>query len=722
MTEDFLDTPPDPPPHPWSTWFHPLTIAAFLLRPRVRYVLSWILAVVVAGFAVYDAWTCWDEPPPATSQALRVAEVCSVVAAKAQCGQALGCGPVPYLLGVADPVVRARRDRNWGHATIDFGGQYLMGRMIVEGRGRELYRRAVHREVLEQAFPNPAPTSAEVESSDTDKLLGWMMSSDKPEFKTTWFELTDKSIESLRAAEVPQGVLSKLNPLKHRRFALREDFVAELGNVLDNDELARFQDRVANQAREELGGPMYPPVHAVLYAPLCLLSPPSSYRLAQLLVLVTLWLCGWLVERLSDGRVWWPVAVVALIVYPGFTGAIDLGQNATFTLLILLAGWWQLKEGHPWRGGLLWGFLAYKPVWAAAFLLAPLLLRRWRFVAAVVLGGAALAAATLPLVGVQTWFDWWKVGQIGAWEYTRQQTWILLGRELLNIPRRWMLEFANGLGTQESLEGRLPTILGMLLWLTPPALTVLLVWLRRRCFREVTGPGAALVLLGAYFACYHFMYYDAMLAVLPLALLFAEPWRFLPLYRWHGPIPPTADPAVAAPGPLLVVLVRGPWAMAFALRRRWWRDLPAVVLLVLLLASANLFSLWKTEGPSPPPWGSRFGIAFVVGLLMLMISPAVFLLGRTQLFHPFRTFLFNLLFTLYCVVALSLLLGTLVVFALRRQELFPPPWDTLLTLGLWLWCAWEVALSAQPPPAPRMPLEESVPVEAASETAVCQLD
>jgi ABC-type Na+ efflux pump permease subunit len=63
-----------------------------------------------------------------------------------------------------------------------------------------------------------------------------------------WFKLTDESVKALRAAAVPEGVLSKLNPLKDKLFARREEFLTELGKVLDPDDLARFQDRVVNHA------------------------------------------------------------------------------------------------------------------------------------------------------------------------------------------------------------------------------------------------------------------------------------------------------------------------------------------------------------------------------------------------------------------------------------------------------------------------------------------
>ena len=70
---------------------------------------------------------------------------------------------------------------------------------------------------------------------------------------------------------------------------------------------------------------------------------------------------------------------------------MELGQNAQFTLLILVWGWCLAAKGHELRAGAVWGLLAFKPVWAVAFLLVPIVLRRWRMlfgmVAAVVTGG-----------------------------------------------------------------------------------------------------------------------------------------------------------------------------------------------------------------------------------------------------------------------------------------------------------------------------------------------
>src|SRR5687767_12991139 len=78
----------------------------FLLHPTTRYVLAWLLALGLAVGYLEWAWRFFDEP--------------------------------------------RRNDGNTGHVFIDFGGQWLLGRMIVEGQGRQLYNRSVQRELVLQ--------------------------------------------------------------------------------------------------------------------------------------------------------------------------------------------------------------------------------------------------------------------------------------------------------------------------------------------------------------------------------------------------------------------------------------------------------------------------------------------------------------------------------------------------------------------------------------------
>jgi arabinofuranan 3-O-arabinosyltransferase len=516
-------------------WQDLLAVGRFLLRPWPRYLACWVLALAFAGFAAREAWTCWDEPK--------------------------------------------RADGNWGHGTIDFGGQWLMGRMVWEGRGRQLYDRRALQEVLEDAYPRADGDPND--KTDSEKLLDWLIDS-------------------------------------------RDD-------------------------NTHLGGALYPPVQGMLFAPLGALPPRTAYRVLQAIVLVLAFVNGWLAERLTAGGVWWPAAAAVLMLFPGFNATINLAQNALLSLTLVAAGWWQLRRGHPWLGGVLWGFLAFKPVWAAAFLLVPLLSRRWKFAAAMVLTGGVLSAATLPLVGWQTWLDWLAVGRLAAADYARQESWIILSRDLLGIPRRWMLHFQDGIARDPQPWGQVATALGLALWLSVVAATATVAVWRRRRMDGFSGPGPAFLLLGAYFACYHFMYYDVMLGALPTMLLFTDPRRAWPLRRMrllHGP--GTAerlaalDPGAAPAGP----------------------------------------------PPRDPDWSERI-TTLPPAEGWHLLAPSVLVL----VFKPH--WLLNLVPPLLLV---GMLVGPPLCYLFDPTYHFPPT-ETFCLLALWAWCGWQVLTTGGDPAA-----------------------
>src|SRR5262249_61694028 len=118
---------PRPPPAPVSP-------PPPLPCPRPRLALAWLLAVCAGAVALSYAW--------------------AVAFASSQ-----------------------RPDGNSGHAMIDFGCQWLMGRMIVEGEGRHLYHRPTIRTVLERAYP-VADADPASDKSDADKLMDWLSQGD----------------------------------------------------------------------------------------------------------------------------------------------------------------------------------------------------------------------------------------------------------------------------------------------------------------------------------------------------------------------------------------------------------------------------------------------------------------------------------------------------------------------------------------------------------------
>ena len=100
------------------------------------------------------------------------------------------------------PELLRRADGNSAHTHIDFGGQWTMGRMLVLGRGRELYHRQRQWEVVRAGFPTADEAPAVREEGlvpghrrviaprnqdlrhDADRMMDWFMGADPPGWKT----------------------------------------------------------------------------------------------------------------------------------------------------------------------------------------------------------------------------------------------------------------------------------------------------------------------------------------------------------------------------------------------------------------------------------------------------------------------------------------------------------------------------------------------------------
>lgn len=459
------------------------------------------------------------------------------------------------------PAHARRADGNSAHAQIDFGGQWTMGRMFALGKGRELYHRQRQWEVVRAGFPlsDESPVAREeslVPSDrrviarpkddlrhDADRMMDWFMGADPPGWKTA-----GGSVAATFAAE-PFG-----NPFAAaaRQHAAAQRVTPELAAELN---------------RPAIGGPLYPPVHAMLYAPIGLFPRAGdALPVFQVFAVGCAFLAGLGIRLLSGGRIWCSVATLAVLLYPGCRNGIDLGQNPTVSLAILTLGWALAVRGREWAGGAVWGLLAFKPVWGVAFVLVPLLMLRWRFCLAMGLTGVGLAAATLPFVGVQAWLDWLAVGQEAAALYNVNEKWINLSRDLQSLPRRALHDFTL---PEPQRDTRLAWSLAWGLWGTVFAGTVgVYLWRGER--RRPTGLAAGLLFLGAFLTCYRFMYYDIVLSAVALAVLFADPARFF------RPRVYTVEPAAPPTAPL------GPRLFAQV------NSLPLTVL-VLLLCVDNVF-------------------------------------------------------------------------------------------------------------------------------------
>jgi arabinofuranan 3-O-arabinosyltransferase len=409
-------------------------------------------------------------------------------------------------------------DGNSGHTQIDFGGQWLMGRMMAKGHGRELYHRQRQWMVLRESYRTEMEPPVYQQESlvpgserkiaykdddlrhDADKLMSWVMGEDPPEWKKVGGAV------AAPLAQPPNG-----NPFV--AIALQKAAVDAVTPEVE-----------AAVTKPAIGGPLYPPVQALYYAPLGAIdSPQRAYRIFQVFLALLVPVAGLGVKILTRGRIWWSVATLCVFLYPGTRGGLDLGQNPTLSLTILIWGWALASRGYYVAGGMVWGLFAFKPVWALAFLLVPLLMRKWRFFLAMALTGAGLILLTLPFVGIDTWFHWLRVGKSASDLYRVNENWIDLSRDLHGIPRRILHDY-NVPHTER--DKPVTNALAWALWAFVFGGTVI-TYLVRGDRTRVTGLSPAFLLLGAYLTCYRFMYYDVLLSALVLTVLLVEPLKFL---------------------------------------------------------------------------------------------------------------------------------------------------------------------------------------------------
>jgi hypothetical protein len=557
----------------------PKIVWRFFLHPLTRYVVAWIVALTAAGLTLLVAWTAFNSPKHADG-------------------------------------TPKRRGGNNGHTLIDFGGQWLIGRMLVQGLGPHLYHRNYQRPVLRAAYPVEDEISDEDRKpeergeTEAEALMGWLMGHDDP--------------QAARAAASFLAPLAAPDPLGTA--------------VLIRGVREWEDDHVREATIPQRGGPLYPPIHAFVMYPFGRLQPRLGYRCVQIFGVLLAFVAGWGIRLLSQGRIWWPVAVTLIVLYPGFANTVNLGQSSVLALTVLIWGWTLMARDHPVWGGVIWGLLAFKPVWAMAFFLVPLLTGRWRVCLAMVTTGAGLAAATLPWVGWQTWLDWLGVGRQATWLYSVDENWIFLSRDLVSIPRRWLIDFKAEVQDRDNLAA---TLAGWALLLAVVECTVRLAILRPQQARAVTGPSAAFLFLGAWLSCFHFMYYDVLLTALPVLLLLTEPRRYLkptlvailplPADKAASSLAQYHQPQLAAAYPGLALFARVGFRQVCVLNSM------TLSLLVLLVITEFMFPQ-----------------------LNICVSVSAHALKKVPLPLPLK----------------------------YSTELIGTPWNTFTLMALWFWCGW----------------------------------
>ncbi len=219
--------------------------------------------------------------------------------------------------------------------------------------------------------------------------------------------------------------------------------------------------------------------------------------------------------------------------------------------------------------------------------------------------------------------------------YNVNENWIKLSRDILSIPRHWLVDFNSA--SNPDHHWLLSTLIGWGMLLTVMAVTALPAIRRRDQARAATGYPAAFLLMGGWLTCFHFMYYDILLTALPMFLLLTEPQRYLE--RAFVAIVPLTEPFLgkrladyyqlrpARAYPMPMPLVPSPLPLSPATGERGWGE--------------GLGNVWVWNRMAPSMIVVLIIIEFAITPLTLNMPPA-----------------------------------------------WAVPWDTFCIIVLWLWCGW----------------------------------
>jgi hypothetical protein len=582
----------------------PSLLGRCLVHRWTRYVLAWLVAAAVVYQTSSVSWHYFDDK-------------------------------------TADTAMR-RPDGNRGHTSIDWGGQWIMGRMLVLGRGRQLYDRDALREVLIDSYPRE-DESPSAETSDAADLIEACLGNDDKPVLVASLATPLAGRDPLQVASLAAGGLEK----------------------------TWEPEAMAKAARPSLGGSIYPPVNALRMYPYALLSARTSYRLDQILQIALALLAAVGIGRISQGRIWTPVTLALLILYPSFFGSQLLGQNATITLALLVWGWVLISWGRDFWGGAVWGLLAFKPSWAVAYLLVLIWTRRWRACLGMVGVGVGLILLTLPFVGVHSWLDWFKVGQEAAATHRVDKNWIFMSRSLPGIPRRLLLDFTLPLSSRSNLTAE---VVGWALLFLVMEATVRLAVFAGRAARNVRGPGAAFLLLGGWLVCPQFMYYDVLVSLLPMLLVLAGPES-----DWHTAHYLTHGKA------FWQSQVVGPWRTVTSAARKT----------TLHVARSVLALFWLPAAPGYGAIANPLAVLFILALLVVEVplrdigpflaSAWERLGGVPSEDNPVRSFDSFLADLWACYGGVETDVNSHLHFKFSDLG---PPLNTYILFFAWLWCAW----------------------------------
>jgi hypothetical protein len=152
---------------------------------------------------------------------------------------------------------------------------------------------------------------------------------------------------------------------------------------------------------------LYPPMLALLMAPLALLPHSKALALWWLVQAACFLATGWMLyTNMQISRAWRVVALVALAALLPVWAAVWLGHLSPLLLLILTSGLTLHRRGAGTWAGVVLSALALKPQFALGIFLWLVVRRDWRAMAGMAAGGLAQALAVSIFLGPSICFDY----------------------------------------------------------------------------------------------------------------------------------------------------------------------------------------------------------------------------------------------------------------------------------------------------------------------------
>ena len=148
----------------------------------------------------------------------------------------------------------------------------------------------------------------------------------------------------------------------------------------------------------------YPPTALLVFLPFGLFPYLTSYAIW----LATGWIaCAAILKR----QLSWPIAIAVAVCTPAsFVNAVA-GQNGAFTAALMATSIAMLDE-YPLIAGLAISLMCFKPHLGVLFPLALIAGKRWRVLGFAVLGGVAIIAASIAVLGSEAWIGYLHIAPL----------------------------------------------------------------------------------------------------------------------------------------------------------------------------------------------------------------------------------------------------------------------------------------------------------------------